>query len=1154
MNALLRLGETVFPHFVDAAWKATALIPVVFALTRILGKKRPVARYWLWVYCVVGLLVLPIASFFVGEHGVPLLPASVPQAVSGHPAPSSEKTILTFDTSAKRDEGYRAEPSEVVPEEETDSAAPETMPSRPDVAGDIENPPEEISPPELSNLHSAEFKAMESLTTEDSSIASTRPEAKEESPPAAAPPPTQPVAARSRAPRASTFPWRGAIGLAWIVACAAMFVRLLFASAALARLRRSSRPVSDAALLRLFDEVKQSSGFTAQVQLRTGTQVTSPVSVGILRPMILLPESLPDEMPADQLRPILLHELGHVRWRDHAVNLVQRLLEAVFFFHPFVHLLNRHLRSLREEICDVWVMSHCKSATLYARALTALAERWLARGGNPIGVGLFNHRVHLPERIRRILSLGKTLPATLRLRTAILLLAISLLAVAGLSLLSLSAREAKAEGEKVAREEKTTASAAASEKIAITWKNDAVYRDGKTYAKIVQWEPEADLPMVAFGDQNNNGKTDIWIRFLNGKPLRIEIDSNEDGRIDKWEHYFDGVIDLVEVDTDFNRKVDLWQVYDNGKLFREEIDLSADGSVDKWLEVDEKGKLVEKEIFSWTATVKLMTSSVLGYPERAIGQATFFNARERVQAVEKEAEAPESRKGYATSTKNMTDPIPLRHWSPTGSRIETTTEIEGRNIISAWHHMALWGNRLPEMTKAMAFVVVRHSAVDRSLDGGVDSWEQSDLRLFGIQRDVYPDTELLSGIECDDRNRDGKADRWEINTQPNPATRLVEEFVENTDSNADGLLDEYSRERGLFFRIDSDRDGVFDSFPKGWEMPYGAELLGSSVLRLNPEVRAEREPLPLLCELKMHPVGRYSYQRSFWLFPGEVADVAKMPGGTYDLTVEVLRAEVEPRDRSIPGSTGREQRTSRFFYPSFISIPKGEVVLRSLPFDTRPVFRGRLIANDLKPVADGRLTVSFTNPPLAWAEVTSDRAGDFELFNVPQGEYVLSGSVGSSPSDRKGFKQAIRIAAASEEAPEPVVIAVPFTIGTQWLKPPLDWKAPLALFGKVLSQEGEPLPNMRLVITPPDGQPGTAEGSPVAPPSYKESVGVRREVVTGLDGSYRVLALPPGTYEVSIYNNDFRYSQPVERITMQIEKTPMEKDFRLSGPLLPAGQ
>jgi hypothetical protein len=92
MNGLIRFGESLFPYLWDTTWKATALMMLVFAINRVLGKRRIAARYWLYVYCLVGVLVLPMTSFLAKGHGLALLPAKARPVVS-QPAPESPEPL-----------------------------------------------------------------------------------------------------------------------------------------------------------------------------------------------------------------------------------------------------------------------------------------------------------------------------------------------------------------------------------------------------------------------------------------------------------------------------------------------------------------------------------------------------------------------------------------------------------------------------------------------------------------------------------------------------------------------------------------------------------------------------------------------------------------------------------------------------------------------------------------------------------------------------------------------------------------------------------------------------------------------------------------------------------------------------------------------------
>ena len=68
--------------------------------------------------------------------------------------------------------------------------------------------------------------------------------------------------------------------------------------------------------------------------------------------MILLPTSWLTELPPDMLESIIAHELAHIRRGDLWVNLLQRVIEVLLFYHPAVWWLSQRIRVERELCCD----------------------------------------------------------------------------------------------------------------------------------------------------------------------------------------------------------------------------------------------------------------------------------------------------------------------------------------------------------------------------------------------------------------------------------------------------------------------------------------------------------------------------------------------------------------------------------------------------------------------------------------------------------------------------------------------------------------------------------------------------------------------------------------------------------------------------------
>ena len=72
------------------------------------------------------------------------------------------------------------------------------------------------------------------------------------------------------------------------------------------------------------------------VKLLESAIVKVPMAIGYLKPVVLVPLGALNGVPAQQMEAILVHELAHIRRRDYLVNMIQSLLEVIFFYHPVV--------------------------------------------------------------------------------------------------------------------------------------------------------------------------------------------------------------------------------------------------------------------------------------------------------------------------------------------------------------------------------------------------------------------------------------------------------------------------------------------------------------------------------------------------------------------------------------------------------------------------------------------------------------------------------------------------------------------------------------------------------------------------------------------------------------------------------------------------
>jgi len=197
-------------------------------------------------------------------------------------------------------------------------------------------------------------------------------------------------------------PWQAWLAVAWLAGVMLMTLRLLLGLAWLRRTVRASRPWTDTAWVARVAAMSRRLRLPRGVALRLVDGLSGPVTAGWWRPVVLVPASLVTGMPANLLEALLAHELAHVRRLDYLVNLLQRVVEALLFFHPSVWWLSRRIREEREHIADDLAADIIGEPRTLALALDNLSRFAQHEAG---GLGLAQQAIdgELVQRIRRLM-------------------------------------------------------------------------------------------------------------------------------------------------------------------------------------------------------------------------------------------------------------------------------------------------------------------------------------------------------------------------------------------------------------------------------------------------------------------------------------------------------------------------------------------------------------------------------------------------------------------------------------------------------------------------------------------------------------------------------------------------------------------------------
>lgn len=189
----------------------------------------------------------------------------------------------------------------------------------------------------------------------------------------------------------------------WIIGCAIMLIRIACSYLFLVHLRCRLIALPEADCGRL-NSLAATLGVKRKIRICTTPRVSVPLTIGFWRPLIVLPQGLVCDLSEAEFLSVVVHELAHIKRFDYVGNLLQRVIQAMLFFHPAIWIIGKHLVIERELACDDWAVKLTGEPRSYARCLTRLVE--LLSHHRPIAAatGMFFGRHVVSRRIEMILN------------------------------------------------------------------------------------------------------------------------------------------------------------------------------------------------------------------------------------------------------------------------------------------------------------------------------------------------------------------------------------------------------------------------------------------------------------------------------------------------------------------------------------------------------------------------------------------------------------------------------------------------------------------------------------------------------------------------------------------------------------------------------
>jgi beta-lactamase regulating signal transducer with metallopeptidase domain len=213
----------------------------------------------------------------------------------------------------------------------------------------------------------------------------------------------RPAAKESAANRPGKYTPAQILVLTWLMGLGMVCFNVMVGLACTNRLTRQGSPLGFFPWTHLYQWYLTQRGGAKAVQLLENSTIQVPMSWGVFRPVVLLPQQAKN-WPIDQCRAVLFHELCHIERKDFLVKLMGRIACGFYWYNPLTWLVFRKLKDEQEKACDERVLSIGIKPSIYASSLLQLKRTVEGRKTTPMTAnGIFGPG-SFPDRLANILK------------------------------------------------------------------------------------------------------------------------------------------------------------------------------------------------------------------------------------------------------------------------------------------------------------------------------------------------------------------------------------------------------------------------------------------------------------------------------------------------------------------------------------------------------------------------------------------------------------------------------------------------------------------------------------------------------------------------------------------------------------------------------
>lgn len=196
----------------------------------------------------------------------------------------------------------------------------------------------------------------------------------------------------------------------WLLGVAAILLYICIVNSVFLLRTRKRHRCKEEDILNIFEECKAKMNVHAELPIIYDKSLKTPSLFGLVRPKLIIPSEVIENLSKEEIRYVFLHELAHFKRKDILINWITVLIQALHWFNPVIWYVFYKMHEDCEVACDAYVLARLNPVEhrKYGETIINLINKISRPYWNPVTTGMANNRSSIKRRIKMITIFKKS--------------------------------------------------------------------------------------------------------------------------------------------------------------------------------------------------------------------------------------------------------------------------------------------------------------------------------------------------------------------------------------------------------------------------------------------------------------------------------------------------------------------------------------------------------------------------------------------------------------------------------------------------------------------------------------------------------------------------------------------------------------------------